>query len=286
MKLPGFAYARPTSIEAALALLADDTQESKVLAGGQSLLAAMNFRLSSPQRLIDINRIAALTGISLDAGMVRIGALTRHVEIARSDLVARELPLLAHAIAHVAHPAIRNRGTFGGSLALADPAAEMPAVALASDATLIARSLHGERRIAVADYFLGLYETALVADELLIAAEFPAAGDEPAGWAFAEQARRHGDFANAGVIIRRAGGQNGTRVVLFGVSDRPVRSTAAEAALGAGELDDDRINQAAGCVCDGIDIFGDQHASDTMKRHLCGVLIRRALRELAHGVPA
>ncbi|MEZ5649566.1 MAG: FAD binding domain-containing protein [Burkholderiaceae bacterium] len=280
MKLPAFAYARPDSVDAALALLADDSRDSRILAGGQSLLAAMNFRLSSPDLLIDINRIDTLAGIDHTDGVIRIGALTRHAEVMASPLVAAELPLLARAIRDVAHPAIRNRGTFGGSVALADPAAEMPAIALACGATLVARSTRGERRIHADDYFLGLYETALRSDELLIAAEFAPHGARP--WAFAEQARRRGDYASAGVaiLLDDAHPNAPARVALFGVADRALRSPAAERPLAGGAPDAAAIADAAEHVCDGIDVFGDAHASAPMKRHLCRVLTRRALHAM------
>lgn len=277
MKLPGFEYARPATVDEALDLLADPSCESRILAGGQSLLAAMNFRLSSPQRLIDINRLPGLSDISVDGGLVRIGALVRHAQVAASPVVGRELPLLARAVREVAHPAIRNRGTFGGSLALADPAAEMPAVALACRATLVARSAHGERRIDADDFFLGLYETALRADELLVGAEIRAHGARARDWAFAEQARRRGDYASAGVAVRyHDDPADPVSVVLFGVSDRPVRARAAEAELAAVPADAG-LSAAARRVCEGIDVHADLHNGEPMKRHLCGVLLRRAL---------
>src|SRR5207245_1856142 len=189
MKAPRFAYARPASVAEALALLAEHKDEARVLAGGQSLVPMLNFRLAAPKVLVDINRIAALAGIKVTRNHVRIGALTRHVEIERSADVARHLPLVAAAMPHVAHPAIRNRGTFGGSCALGDPAAELPACALALGATFIAAGKKGERRIAAQDFFKGLYATALKGGELLVAAEFPL--PEP-GYvsAFGELARR------------------------------------------------------------------------------------------------
>src|SRR6266436_5665465 len=172
MKAPGFAYARPASVAEALALLAEHKDEARVLAGGQSLVPMLNFRVAAPRVLVDINRIAGLSGIKLAKNHIRIGALTRHVELERSADVARHLPLIASAMPHIAHPAIRNRGTFGGSCALADPAAELPACALALGATFIAAGKKGERRIAAQDFFKGLYATALKAGELLVAAEF------------------------------------------------------------------------------------------------------------------
>src|SRR2546430_4349426 len=172
MKAPRFAYARPASLAEALALLAEYKDDARVLAGGQSLVPMMNFRVAAPKVLVDINRIGSLGGIKVTRSFVRIGALTRHVELERSAEVAKHLPLVASAMPHIAHPAIRNRGTFGGSCALGDPAAELPACALALGATFIVAGKKGERRIAAEDFFRGLYATALKPGELLVAAEF------------------------------------------------------------------------------------------------------------------
>ena len=174
MKAPKFSYVRAESVAHAMDLLAEHGEEARILAGGQSLMPTLNMRLSQPRLLIDINRLAALRGISLEGDRVRIGALTRHVEVANSPIVARHLPLIAEAMPHVAHVAVRNRGTFGGSIALADPAAEMPACALALGATFVVESARGRREIAAKDYFKGLYETARQPDELLIEALIPA----------------------------------------------------------------------------------------------------------------
>src|SRR5467141_723275 len=233
MKAPRFAYARPASVAEALALLAEHKDEARVLAGGQSLVPMLNFRVAAPKVLVDINRIAALAGIKVTRNHIRIGALTRHAELERSADIARHLPLVAAAMPHVAHPAIRNRGTFGVSCALADPAAELPACALALGATFIAARKKGERRIAAQDFFKGLYATALKADELLLAAEFPLPKPGYAS-AFGELARRHGDYAMVGVAAH--GSTQGkkfsdTRVVFFGVADRPQRAAQLERAL-------------------------------------------------------
>src|SRR6266446_9331417 len=198
MKAPRFAYVRPASLVEALALLAEHKDEARVLAGGQSLVPMLNFRVAAPKVLVDINRIAGLSGIKVAKNHIRIGALTRHVELERSADIARHLPLIASAMPHIAHPAIRNRGTFGGSCALADPAAELPACALALDATFVVAGKKGERRIPSQDFFKGLYATALKAGELLVAAEFPLPKPGYAS-AFGELARRHGDYAMVGV---------------------------------------------------------------------------------------
>src|SRR5712671_1087452 len=198
MKAPRFAYARPASIAEAMALLQKHGDDARVLAGGQSLVPMLNFRLAAPKVLVDINRIESLAGIKVTKSFVRIGALTRHVDLERSADVAEHLPLVASAIPHIAHPAIRNRGTFGGSCALADPAAELPACALALGATFVVAGKKGERRIAAEDFFKGLYSTALKEGELLVAAEFPLPKPGYAS-AFGELARRHGDYAMVGL---------------------------------------------------------------------------------------
>jgi carbon-monoxide dehydrogenase medium subunit len=200
LKASRFAYARPASIAEALALLEKHGDDARVLAGGQSLVPMLNFRLAAPKVLVDINRVAALAGIEVAKNRVRIGALARHVELERSADIARHLPLVAAAMPHIAHPAIRNRGTFGGSCALGDPAAELPACALALGATFVVAGKKGERRIAAGDFFKGLYATALKAGELLVAAEFPLPKPGYAS-AFGELARRHGDYAMVGVAV-------------------------------------------------------------------------------------
>src|SRR5258705_250215 len=233
MKAPRFAYARPASLAEALALLAEHKGDARVLAGGQSLVPMMNFRVAAPKVLVDINRIAALSGIKVTKNHVRIGALTRKAELERSADIARHLPLIAAAMPHVAHPAIRNRGTFGGSCALADPAAELPACAIALGAILVVASQKGERRIAAGDFFKGLYATALKAGELLVAAEFPLPKPGYA-FAFGELARRHGDYAMVGVAAHgstQGGKFSDMRVVFFGIADRPQRAAQFERAL-------------------------------------------------------
>src|SRR5258708_26525654 len=233
MKAPRFAYARPASVAEALALLAEHKDEARVLAGGQSLVPMLNFRVAALKVLVDINRIAGLSGIKVAKNHIRIGALTRHAELERSADVARHLPLIASAMPHIAHPAIRNRGTFGGSCALADPAAELPACALALGATFVVAGRKGERRVIAQDFFRGLYATALKAGELLVAAEFPL--PEPGyASAFGELARRHGDYAMVGVAAHGSTqGQKFSdgRVALFGGGGRPVRAARFARAL-------------------------------------------------------
>src|SRR6185437_15014481 len=229
MKASAFSYARATSVGNALELLAVYGDGAKVLSGGQSLMPAMNLRLISPELLVDISDLAELRGIELVGGVLRIGALTRHVELLNSSEIAAQAPLLTDAIAHVAHPAIRNRGTLGGSLAHADPASELPACMLALNATVIVRGQAGERRIAAVDFFTGIYETALSADELLVAVELPVARKDSVHF-FHEFARRHGDYAIVGVAaqaIVQANAFAGLRIALFAVGDRPALAKAA-----------------------------------------------------------
>jgi len=282
MKAPRFAYARPASVAEALALLAEHKDEARVLAGGQSLVPMMNFRVAAPKVLVDINRIAALTGIKVSKNHLRIGALVRHVELERSADIARHLPLIAAAMPHVAHPAIRNRGTFGGSCALADPAAELPACAIALAAIFVVASKKGERRIAAQDFFKGLYATALKAGELLVAAEFPLPKPADAS-AFGELARRHGDYAMVGVAAHgstQGGKFSDMRVVFFGVADRPQRAAEFEAALGGQAAAARTIAAALPRLDADLSPRADFHGSAATKRHLAKVLAGRVLKQM------
>ena len=282
MKAPRFAYARPASVAQALALLAEHKDEARVLAGGQSLVPMMNFRVAAPKVLVDINRIAGLSGIKVGKDYIRIGALTRQVELERSADIASHLPLVAQAMPYVAHPAIRNRGTFGGSCALADPAAELPACAIALGATFIVAGKKGERRVAAQDFFRGLYATALKAGELLVAAEFPRAKPGYAS-AFGELARRHGDYAMVGVAAHGStlGGKfSDMRVAFFGVGDRPARAAQFERALEGKPAAATTIEGALAKLDADLDPRADLHASAAMKRHLAKVLVGRVIRQL------
>lgn len=287
MKAPRFAYARPASVAEALALLAEHKDEARVLAGGQSLVPMMNFRLAAPKVLVDINRVAGLSGIKVAKNHVRIGALTRHVELERSADIARHLPLVAAAMPHIAHPAIRNRGTFGGSCALADPAAELPACALALGATFVVAGKKGERRISAAEFFKGLYATALKSGELLVAAEFPLPkpGYAPA---FGELARRHGDYAMVGLAAH--GSTHGKkfsdmRVVFFGVGDRPQRAAQFERALDGQPAAAKTIDAALPKLDADLEPRADLHGSAATKLHLAKVLAGRVLKKM-EGVAA
>ena len=279
MKAPRFAYARPASLAEALALLQEHGDDARVLAGGQSLVPMMNFRVAAPKVLVDINRIGSLTGIKVTKSFVRIGALARHVEVERSADVAKHLPLVAAAMPHVAHPAIRNRGTFGGSCALGDPAAELPACTLALGATFVVAGKKGERRIAAQDFFKGLYATALKPGELLVAAEFPLPKPGYAS-AFGELARRHGDYAMVGVAahgLRKVGKFSDMRVAFFGVGDRPQRASRFERALEGQSA----VDGALAKLDADLEPRADLHASAAMKLHLAKVLADRVLGGLA-----
>lgn len=272
MKSADFSYHRAASPEEALHLYHQAGGEARYLAGGQSLMAALNFRLDAPEMLIDISRLRQLSGVCEIEGGVRIGATTRHAEVAVSKVIAARLPLVARAMAEVAHPAIRSRGTFGGSIALADPAAEMPACALALGAKIYVLGLKGPRAVAADDWCLGTYETALEPGELLTHVELPtqAPGTK---WGFAELARRRGDYAMAGLAVVVA---EAPRIVFFGVSDRPVRAEAAEAALADGAA----VADIAALGDDGIEVYGDLNAGEAVKRHYMRVLLARVLNDL------
>ncbi len=280
MKPAPFDYYAPASLSEALNLLAEHGGEAKPLAGGQSLVPSMNFRLAQPSILVDLNRIADLAGIEELANSLGIGAMTRQRSVERSTLVASRSPLVTEAMPHIAHPQIRNRGTFGGSLAHADPASELPAVAVALDATMHTQSASGARSIPASDFFLGLFTTALDPDELLVRAEIPLLPART-GTAFEEFARRHGDYALAGVCVvvtlADSGVVDHAKVVLFSVGDMPVVSEAAADAL-KGEVPNSEVIRAAAEAVDAdIDPQSDIHATSDYRRHLAKVLVRRAL---------
>lgn len=282
MKPPPFDYHRPETLDGALALLAEHGDGAKILAGGQSLIPAMNFRLAMPGILIDINRLAELDHITpADDGGVRIGAMTRQASVEASELVAERAPLLAETMPHIAHPQIRNRGTIGGNLAHADPASELPAVMTALGARLRAVKTGGERWIPVGEFFGGMMTTALEADELLAEIHIPpmAAG---AGHAFLEAARRHGDYALLGLaaIVTRDGAScTSAKIVYFSAGDGPVEAPAAAAALVNQPVGEAAIAAAAeaAATTDITDPPGDLHATPAFRRHLARGLTQRAL---------
>jgi aerobic carbon-monoxide dehydrogenase medium subunit len=281
MKASAFAYARATSVDNALELLHAHGDRAKVLSGGQSLMPAMNLRLIAPDLIVDIGGLAELRGIVLQGTMLRIGALTRHVELLRSPEINSFAPLLGEAVAHVAHPAIRNRGTIGGSLAHADPASELPACMLALNGTVIARGLGGERRIAASDFFQGIFQTALTTDELLVAVELPVLREGSTHF-FHEFARRHGDYAIAGLAAQAViedGIFADLRMGFFGIADRPVLAQAADKLVSK--------VVTSGLLADASDMLGeelepdeDQQASAATRRHLAKVLLTRGVATL------
>ena len=286
MKPAPFDYHRPDTADEALAILADLGSDAKPLAGGQSLVPAMNFRLARPAVLVDLNRIAPLAYIeeSLDGGLL-IGAMTRQRAAERSGTVARKAPLLFEAMPWIAHPQIRNRGTVGGSLAHADPAAELPAVMVALDARFVLRSRTASRTVLAHDFYTGLLTTVLGPDELLTEIRIPPRPAR-AGSAFMELARRHGDFALVGVAVELALDQRGAcasaRIALLSVGDGPVLAAKAMAVLAGGIPHAASIEEAARIAAEtDVDPPADIHASSAYRRHLVRVLVGRALTQAA-----
>lgn len=244
-------------------------------------MPAMNLRLISPELVVDIGGVAELQGIVVKGDVLRIGALTRHVDVLRSPEIAAYAPLLRDAVAHVAHPAVRNRGTLGGSLAHADPAAELPACMLALGATVLVRGGSGERRIAAVDFFHGIFQTALSAEELLVAVELPVARTNSVHF-FHEFSRRHGDYAIAGVAAQATveGGEfKDLRLAFFAVGDRPVLSPALDKLVNAA-VTVGLISQVSQKLGDELDPQDDQQASGAMRRHLAKVLLTRCIAAL------
>ena len=281
MKPAPFEYHRPASVDEALALLAEHGYDAKLLAGGQSLVPAMNFRLAAPAVLVDLNRIPGLDGIQEADGRLRLGAMTRQAAAERNPLIAARAPLITETLPYVAHAQIRNRGTMGGSIAHADPAAELPAVMLALDARFHLRGPGGTRMVPAGEFFTGLFGTALEAEEMLVEVEVPAAAPRT-GWAFDEVSRRHGDFALAGVAavvqVDDEGRCTSARIALLSVSDAPVLAARAADALLGQQPGEGAIRAAAEAAAEGdIDPPGDIHASPAYRRQLVDVLVRRVL---------
>jgi carbon-monoxide dehydrogenase medium subunit len=273
-----FAYTKARTIKDAVALLAKHKDDARLLAGGQSLIATLNMRLSAPELLIDINGIKGLDGIAKKGKFVEIGALARHVQVERSELISRHAPLIARAMPHIGHPAIRNRGTFGGSIAFADPAAELPACLLALDAEIEIAGPKGKRKVKADAFFKGLFETALRPQEMIVAVRIPVA-DKNTRVGFAELARRHGDYAIVGLAAcARADGEalKDVRLAYFGVGATPVRVKKSEATLAKGDV------EAAVAALD-LDPDDDVQATGKVKKHLAGVLLRRVAAQLMEG---
>ena len=280
MKPAPFAYAKARSVAHAIELLGAD--DARLLAGGQSLIATLNMRLSHPALLIDLNGVGGLDGIVSSNGHLEIGALVRHAQAERSAELARQAPLIALAMPHIGHPAIRHRGTIGGSVAFADPAAELPACVLALDGELAIAGPQGSRAVKADDFFKGLFETALTARDVLTAIRIPAAGAETRV-GFAEFARRHGDYAMVGLAASaRADGKQlrDVRLAYFGVGSTPLRARHAEQALAAGD-----VEAAVRALAQDLNPPDDVQASGTVKTHLAGVLLRRVTRQLEQAPP-
>jgi CO/xanthine dehydrogenase FAD-binding subunit len=284
MKPAAFEYHRAQSRAEALSLLAQHGGDAKLLAGGQSLIPAMNFRLATPAVLIDLNAISDLSYITVDDDVVRIGAMCRHRAIERHAGVRDSAALVYDAMPYIAHPAIRTRGTVGGSLAHADPAAELPAVMTALDARIRLENATGAREVPAAEFFTGLFSTALEPGEILAEIAIPRAqaGRARHGHAFLEFSRRHGDFALAGVAaditLDEAGRCASARIALFGVGDRPMLGGTGARALIGHRPNADALRAAADAIAtNDIDPTNDIHASSSYRRHLAGVLTRRAL---------
>jgi carbon-monoxide dehydrogenase medium subunit len=281
MKSAEFDYIKVHTIDHALSLLASHGDEARVLAGGQSLLPALNMRLSEPSLLIDIAGIDALRGIQVKQGVLRIGAMTTHTDIENSALVERHAPLLKLAVSHIAHRAIRNSGTWGGSIANADPAAEWPCCLLALDGTVIVQGPQGERRIAAEEFFTGLYTTALAEDEILLACDVPLAQRDD-WFGFQELARRHGDYAIAGLAMQLhfAGPVvQSARMSWLGLNSTTFRSRRTEALLVGKPLDTVTLELALASLREELDPIADLTNTGATKKHLATVLARRLLTQ-------
>ena len=280
MKPPPFDYARAESVDEAVALLAPHEGGAKLLAGGQSLVPMLNFRLLHPSLIVDVNRIPGLAGIEGGDGALRIGALTRHRQLEVSAAIGERFPVLRAAVRHVAHLAIRNRGTLGGSLAHADPAAELPMMALLLDATMEISGPAGSRRLAAREFFRSALTTALGDAEMLTRVELPFL-PPGTGWGFEEVARRAGDFALAAAAATLTLAADGkvaeARLSVMGAHDTPLRVPAAEALLAGAAPGREAMEAAARAARDAVDPYDDLHASADLRRHLVEVLSRRAL---------
>jgi aerobic carbon-monoxide dehydrogenase medium subunit len=275
-----FAYKKVRTLKEAVTLLAKHKDNARLLAGGQSLIATLNMRLSAPSLLIDINGIEGLDGIAKKGKFVEVGALARHAQVERSDVIARYAPLIALAMPHIGHAAIRNRGSFGGSIAFADPAAELPACLLAMGGEVDIASAKGNRKVKADAFFKGLFETALRPNEIVTAVRIPVA-DKNTRVGFAELARRHGDYAIVGLAAsaRTNGkGLSDVRLAYFGVGDTPIRVKKAEAALADGNVDG-AVNALD------LDPHDDVQATAKVKKHLAGVLLRRVAAQLLETRP-
>ncbi|MEW6454939.1 MAG: xanthine dehydrogenase family protein subunit M [Pseudomonadota bacterium] len=284
MKLPAFEYACPNTLSEAVALLASHDGDAKALAGGQSLMPMMAFRVAQPSLLVDLRKIPDLKGIRISSDGVRLGALTRWRDIQDDKALAKAQPLLAAAIAHVAHYQIRNRGTVGGSLAHADPAAEMPGVAVTCDAEIVVMGKGGARTIKAADFFLGALTTALEPDEIITEVRLPFWPAERR-YGFQEFARRRGDFAMSGVALfydlDKSGKAANAHVGVIGVGEHARRLATVEATINGNKVDDAVIAKAAAAASAAVEPNDDIHASAAYRKALTGTLVERALKSAA-----
>jgi carbon-monoxide dehydrogenase medium subunit len=284
MKPARFSYHRPTTLDEAVSLLTQYDGEAKPLSGGQSLIPLMNMRLARPSALIDLSRIDHLSGIRSQERHVVFGAMTRHRSVETSPLVRQTIPILSEAVRYIGHAAIRTRGTIGGSIAHADPAAELPAIAALLDGEFTLTGPDGERKIGWEPFFQGYLMTALEPSEILTGVTLPAP-QANAGWSFIEMARRHGDFAIAGVGVIAVPDDGGrladVRVALFGVAPSPVRARSVEAALRGAEPNRKLFTQVAELIRDEVSPDGDVHGSSEYRTQLACVLTQRALTEAA-----
>ena len=280
MKPPLFDYVAPQSVEEAVEVLASD-ETARPLAGGQSLIPTMNFRIAAPSTLVDLRRIGALRGHAVDGDVVRVGAMARQRDLERDEAVRQSNPLIAEVLGNVAHIVIRNRGTVGGSIAHADAAAELPCMLVATGGSVVALRVGGERTIAAEDFFLFHMTTALGADELLSEVRIPALPPRT-GYAFQEVARRHGDYALAGVcalVTLRDGVCSAVRLAACGVASKPARLAGSEAALLGAPPEGDALVKAAEAARDSVTAGDDRQASLDYRRDLVSALVRRTVRK-------
>ena len=282
MKAAAFDYVKPKALQDALSLLAEAGDDAQLIAGGQTLLATLNMRLSEPSVLIDITDLVELKGITLVGDQLRIGALVTHTEIEDSELIAKHASLLKAAAPHIAHRAIRNLGTWGGSLAYGDPAAEWPACSLAMQATMIIQGPSGERRVSANDFFIDLYTTSLEPDEILVATEMPIATSGTVFY-FHELARRHGDYAVVGLaaVAQKQGDiLSHCAFTFFSVSSKPVMATKAQDLVNGQKLNEEHIRKAVAAAREEIEAMADLTNSEQVKEHLIGVLLERGLKHM------
>ena len=281
MKSSDFDYHRPENLADALQLLALSGHDNIVLAGGQSLMPMMHLRLARPDALVDLNRISELDYIELNGDQIEIGSMCRYATLESSPLIAQHVPLIAKAIPFIAHAAIRNRGTIGGSAALADPAAEMPALLVALNAKLTLSSLDGDRELRADDFFTGLYETELGDNEIIKSVSIPCRTEQTCS-GFYEITRRHGDYAMAGVAMTASQQKplHQLRIVFFGIAECAVRAPDCEAVLENKHLDDADAVAAAKTALDNLDCLDDLHGNADTKRRFAKVALGRALQEM------